>query len=323
MEGEYQMARIILGIGTSHTPQLAMGASMWSVHAQVVDPMIVDVEAREALIGSTLVDEISPERFDERYEASQVHMDEIAARLRAAAPDTVIVIGDDHREVFTDECTPALAVYTGDEVWDLPSTDADLPVETLRVADWAYHGQEAAKYETHGALGSHIAGYLCEHGFDPATIGRLPEAKSLGHAFTFVKRRLEWPGSILPIWLNAFYGSNVPSARRCFEIGVALRGAIESWPGDERVAILASGGLSHYVVDPDLDRNLLAAMAVDDEAALSAVPQEMLESGSGEIRMWIAAAGALRGLTMSYSEYIPGYRSLAGTGVGLAFTAWT
>jgi 3-O-methylgallate 3,4-dioxygenase len=319
------MASVVLGIGTSHTPQVSMGASMWPVHAQAVDVHLVDFDARAAQVGDAMADQISSQRFEERYAACQANIEELGSLLRGAAPDVVLVIGDDHREVFSEECSPGIAVYCGNEVWDLPSEDADLPLETLRVSDWAYHGQAPVKYDTHGALGTHIAAHLSECGFDPTVVERLADGKSLGHAFTFVKRRLAagWTGSLLPVWLNAFYPPNRPSARRCFEIGQGLRAAIERWPGEERIAIVASGGLSHYIVDEHLDHTLLAAIAADDEATLCAVPDEMLESGSGEIRMWIAAAGALRGLTVTHSEYVPGYRSMAGTGVGCGFTAWT
>ena len=67
---------------------------------------------------------------------------------------------------------------------------------------------------------------------------------------------------------------------------------MQSAPGDARVGILASGGLSHFTVDEELDRGVLAACKRNDGAALASIPVEKLNSGSSEIRNWIAVAGA-------------------------------
>jgi hypothetical protein len=55
---------------------------------------------------------------------------------------------------------------------------------------------------------------------------------------------------------------------------------------------------------------------------VAALPLDRLESGTSEIRNWIAAAGALEGLDMHVVDYVPSYRSEAGTGVGMAFAVW-
>ena len=57
----------------------------------------------------------------------------------------------------------------------------------------------------------------------------------------------------MPIMVNTYYPPNQPTPKRCFDMGRAIRGAIESWPTKARVGILASGGLSHFVVDEELD----------------------------------------------------------------------
>jgi hypothetical protein len=77
------------------------------------------------------------------------------------------------------------------------------------------------------------------------------------------------------------------------------------------------------VVDEPFDHKVLSAIEARDTSTLMSIPDSELESGTGEVRMWIAAAGALEGLTFSQHSYIPGYRSVAGTGVGLGFAAWT
>jgi hypothetical protein len=127
---------------------------------------------------------------------------------------------------------------------------------------------------------------------------------------------------ILPVALNAYNPPNQPTPRRCFMFGRALRRAIESFPGDLRVAIVASGGLSHFVVDEELDNRILTALRDRDVEALTTIPRRFMRSGTSETLNWIAAGGALEHLNMELVDYIPAYRSAAGTGVGMSFAQW-
>jgi aromatic ring-opening dioxygenase catalytic subunit (LigB family) len=127
----------------------------------------------------------------------------------------------------------------------------------------------------------------------------------------------------VPVAVNAYFPPNQPSPARCHAVGRALRRAIESWDEDARVAVVASGGLSHFVVDEELDRGVLDALSSHDRDALAALPAWRLQSGSSEIRNWIVAAGVLEGLDMATVDYIPLYRTVAGTGVGAAFVQWS
>jgi len=88
-----------------------------------------------------------------------------------------------------------------------------------------------------------------------------------------------------------------------------------------KIGIFASGGLSHFTVDEELDRQLLKACSEGDGTALSGIPVRKLNSGSSEIRNWIVAAGAAAGLKTAWQEYVPLYRTPAGTGCGMAFMA--
>ncbi len=93
-------------------------------------------------------------------------------------------------------------------------------------------------------------------------------------------------------------------------------------PSRERVGIIASGGLSHFTVDEDLDRSVLQACRTGDGEALGSIPLAKLNSGNSEIRNWIVMAGAAGGLECEWQEYVPLYRTPAGTGCGMAFAAW-
>jgi aromatic ring-opening dioxygenase LigB subunit len=127
---------------------------------------------------------------------------------------------------------------------------------------------------------------------------------------------------IVPVMLNTYYPPNQPTAARCYAFGQALRRAIESWDSAKKIAIIASGGLSHFVVDEDLDHEVLEAMRKKDGQSLGRLGQDLLQSGSSEIKNWIVAAGALESLQMNLVSYSAAYRSEAGTGCGLAFAEW-
>ena len=87
--------------------------------------------------------------------------------------------------------------------------------------------------------------------------------------------------------------------------------------------VVASGGLSHFVIDEELDWRVLEGLKAKDARSLVTLPFEKLNSGNSEIRNWLAAAGALERLEMRLIDYVPCYRSEAGTGCAMAFATWT
>jgi AmmeMemoRadiSam system protein B len=126
----------------------------------------------------------------------------------------------------------------------------------------------------------------------------------------------------VPVMLNTYYAPNQPTPKRCYALGRALYQAITTWPEDSRVAVVASGGLSHFVIDEELDELVIKAMQTHDAAALASLPRERLNSGNSEIRNWIATAGAVAHLQMRLIDYVPCYRSPAGTGCAMGFAQW-
>jgi hypothetical protein len=123
--------------------------------------------------------------------------------------------------------------------------------------------------------------------------------------------------------INTYYPPNQPTPRRCYKLGQAIREAVELYPGDQRIGIIGSGGLSHFVVDEALDRGFLDMLQRKDGAAIAGLPGEKLNSGSSEIRNWICVAGAVEHLSLEWSLYEPGYRTPAATGTGLGFAFWS
>ena len=106
--------------------------------------------------------------------------------------------------------------------------------------------------------------------------------------------------------------------------GEALALAISSWDSPARVALIASGGLTHYVIDEQFDREVLAAIAREDPNALGAIDEARLQAGTAELKNWLLVVGAMiaLGMPMTLVDYVPCYRSQAGTGTAMGFVSW-
>jgi hypothetical protein len=329
------MANIVIGVASSHTPQLSSGVDMWLDHAERDrrNPMLLGKDARYhsydellAQADPAIEQELAPAVWDVKYQRCQQAIDALTARLDKAQPDIAVVIGDDQREMFKDDGIPAFACFTGTELVDLPPSGEALErmPKGIRAASWAAHGDHPAGHQIASDLSSHIAEQLARDDFDLTVFTKQPAGRTLGHAFTFPRYRLGLPPAtpIVPVFVNTYYPPNVPSAARCYEFGRALRRAVESWPTPAKVAVIASGGLSHFVVDEELDHRVLDGIADRDAAILGSLSRDQLRSGTSEILNWIVAAGALENLAPTVVDYVPGYRTPAGTGAGMAFARW-
>lgn len=317
------MAEIVMGIGTSHGSQVSIGPEWWGKHGEL-DRKRTPYDELVAAAPPTLAAELTPEVWQQKYDRVQAAVAELGRTLQAAELDAVIVVGDDQSEIYRERNMPAISVFWGDEVLDIPRDAADVP-PSRAASLWAKHAPEETAYPVPGKLGLHVIERLVDTGFDVAQISDQPQGRSIGHAFTFVRLRLmgEHPIPMLPVMLNTYFPPNQPPARRCFALGRAIRDAVVAWPEEARVGVVASGGLSHFVVDEELDRGLLDAIAAGDAEHLESIPERQLQSGSSEIKNWLVAAGALTDLDFEVVDYVPGYRSAGGTGCGMAFARWS
>jgi 3-O-methylgallate 3,4-dioxygenase len=328
------MAQIVIGLGSSHTPMLNARADDWEKFVERdARGDFLDKDGKPAAYSDLLERAdpairslISAEAMAARHERSQTGVNRIARAIADARLDALIVIGDDQKELFHEDNLPSLLVYYGDTIRNAPRhLQNPSKIEWFQRARAGYYEAEAARdFPVRADLAAHMIGSLIDQEIDVSSSSRLPEGQGEGHAFAFVHKRLmdEVVTPIVPVSLNTYYPPNQPTPKRCHQIGAAIRTAVESFPEDLRVGVIASGGLSHFVVDEDLDRDLLDAMERKDVAALIGVDRAKLNSGSSEIRNWICTAGAVEHLTMQWREYLPCYRTPAGTGTGVAFAIW-
>jgi 3-O-methylgallate 3,4-dioxygenase len=128
----------------------------------------------------------------------------------------------------------------------------------------------------------------------------------------------------VPVFVNTFYPPNQPPAARCFDFGRTVARSIASWPSDWKVVVIASGGLTHWVLDESFDHLVLEALRTGDVKTLSGISEDIFQAGTSEIKNWITAAGILSETTlkMNVVDYVPCYRSEAGTGNAMGFAYW-
>jgi 3-O-methylgallate 3,4-dioxygenase len=333
------MAKIVLGLATSHAPQLRMPPSEWGRRAKFdrqnpelwyAGKVYSFPELHALRAAEHFERQLAPEIWQARFETCQRAIEVLATTLRTVAPDVCVLFGDDQHETFFEDNMPAISVYWGATVDDAPQP-RDEPVPDTAAIDTPYTNAppHRVSHPTHAALGRYLIEALIEQGFDVAHTNHLPETRhrgTIGHAFNFVYRRL-MNNQVLPnvpIFLNTYFPPNQPTLPRCYQLGQAVRRALDAWDGATRVAVIASGGLSHFVIEEDLDQYILAALRAKDAAKLTALPSVRFNSGTSEIRNWIALAGVVAddGLEMRLVDYVPCYRTEAGTGCAMGFAIW-
>ena len=266
---------------------------------------------------------ITPELLARRHAEVQASIARLADDMAGAQLDALIVVGDDQEELFDQSNMPAIGIYYGDTIRNAGQG-------AIAGDDWMARARrrylepgEAAEYPCHPALARHLIGALQQNGFDVSVMRAVPAGKYEGHAYSYAHRFCMANGvvPIVPVFLNAYFPPNQPTPSRCFALGEALASAVAAFPAELRVGIMASGGLSHFVVDEAFDRSLLDALHRKDAEFFRSAPLAKLQSGSSEIRNWICLAGAAGAMNVAWASYAPGYRTPALTGTGLAFAS--
>jgi Catalytic LigB subunit of aromatic ring-opening dioxygenase len=334
------MAEIVLGLGTSHGPMLHTPPEHWNQRvtadkrnmALCYKGRLYDFEQLVELRKPGFAPFLELDHQRQVFQRSQAAIDVLAERFKAARIDLAVIVGNDQRELFLDDITPAITVYHGGTIENVPTTDEQkkqMP-PGIAIAEPGHCPPQAATYPGASAFGEHVIRHLISHHFDIASSKKLPPGSpwrnGIPHAFGFPYRQImrDAPPPSLPIILNVFYPPNQPPVKRCLELGHALVRAIETWAGPERIAVIGSGGLSHFVVDEELDEIVLDAMSRGDEAKLASLSDDLFQSGSGEMKNWFPVAAMMNdlGLRMKVVDYAPFYRSQAGTGSGMGFAVW-
>jgi hypothetical protein len=318
------MAKIVLGIGTSHSPQLSVRASEWQVlrEKDEHDPRL-DYQGLLKRAKSDIQTELTPEKFRRRDEACQKAIKTLGDALQGANVDVVVVFGDDQHEQFQDDNMPTFAIYHGKSLPVVTHTGRN--PATWKQAEERGWAETEPEYEAGQSLAEHLVRSLVNDEFDIARCNQLRKEIGVGHAFSFLYRRILPGGKLpmVPVMVNTYYPPNQPTPKRCYAFGQSVRRGIESWNSDKRVAVMASGGLSHVVIDEEIDQMTIAGLRNKDPQILWRLPRERLRGGTSEILNWVALAGVVDSMELQYLEYVTTYRSPAATGCGMGFAYWT
>ena len=329
------MADIVLGIGSSHGPLLSTPADQWNLRAKAdrdnkghwYRGKTYDFDALLKERAPGFAAEIEPEVRQRRFEQCRSALEQLGRKVESVQPDAVVILGNDQREFFNPGLTPAITVYRGAEIHNVQHMVEGQP--GLNIAEPANSPEEGAVYPGATALADHILDSLRNDNWDLAQSDTTPSGAPRGgipHAYGFFYHTIlkdRTPPSV-PIILNVHFPHNVPTNRRCLDLGRALAKAIKTFDGYQRIAVMASGGLTHFVIDEEFDRAVMNAMRARDEDALANLPEHYFKVGTAETKNWFPVIAAMNAAGLKYHEvdYVPCYRSEAGTGCAMCFAYW-
>ncbi|HSU06053.1 MAG TPA: class III extradiol dioxygenase family protein [Acetobacteraceae bacterium] len=229
--------------------------------------------------------------------------------LDAQRPDLMVIIYNDHMSRFFFDAYPTFALGVAD---------------SFPQADEGWGRRDLPDLPGDSAFGWHLARSLIEDEFDPT----ICQDMAIDHGIYSVLPMLtdaRWPAPVVPIAVNVIQHP-LPTARRLFRLGQAIRRAVETLPQDHRVVVIGTGGLSHQLhgerfglVDPAWDNGFLDLLESDPESLAALSHHEyMLRGGAESVEMilWLAMRAALGGKVKRvhrnyHAPLITGYGLLA------------
>jgi hypothetical protein len=322
------MARIVLGMAVPHSGLLGKPPETWLedgerdrknnalwYHNKTWRYEDLEQERRADNIRAL----ITVEERRTRSERCRDALDTMRSIYRESKPDIVVILGKDQREIFV-ETMPSLAIYTGATIENGP------PQRSV------YAPENGVTYPGSPELALYLIEALERDGFDLVEISKWPpnvwlkQATIVPHAYGFVYHQImgDQPPPSVPIFMNTFYPPTQPSIGRSIAFGKSLFAAIRSWPSEKTVAIIGSGGLTHFVCDEQLDRLFLDCFSTCDLDRLAEVDERSYQSGTSEVKLFVPILIAMSELRfeMKLVDYVPCYRTEAGTGEGMGFIYW-
>ena len=225
----------------------------------------------------------------------------LRSELEAAKPDVLIVVANDQFVNFFFNVIPTFFVTLADEV----------------KGQFTRHNFQ---YKNHKELGRAILRAGLDKGIDFA----FGEYVELQHTQTvplyFLLPKAEIP--ILPIYVNTWVDP-IPTPRRCYQVGELIREVADA--RNERIAILATGGLSHFPgsprigeIDTEFDHQLLEVMREGKSRSLAEYSlEQLLKAGDSEFLNWMVVLGTIGDTKAASTSYMP---DLVATGWG--FVSW-
>lgn len=208
--------------------------------------------------------------------------------MRNEAPDVVIIVYNDHASAFSLELIPTFAIGVA---------------ERFQPADEGYGPRKVPVVEGHPELAWHLAESLILDEFDMTIANEMPVDHGLTVPLSIACGEPDiWPCKVIPLCVNVIQYPS-PTGNRCYQLGKAIRKAVEAFPEDLKVAIFGTGGMSHQLqgeraglVNADFDIAFLDDLTQNVDRLVRIPHVEYLrEAGSegAELVMWMIMRGAL------------------------------
>lgn len=203
-------------------------------------------------------------------------------------PDVVFLVYNDHANAFSLSLIPTFALGTA---------------ASYDIADEGWGPRPVPKVKGHPELAAHIAQSVIQDDFDLTIANEMTVDHGLTVPMSLMFGEVdEWPCLVIPLHVNVVQYP-VPSGKRCYELGQAIRRAVESYDEDLNVHIWGTGGMSHQLqgaraglINKEWDNEFLDRL-INDPADLSKLPHidYVREAGSEgiELVMWLIARGAM------------------------------
>jgi len=230
-----------------------------------------------------------PDEDPAMLDASIAAMRELGKILDETKPDAIVFLGSDHLETFSLTCIPTFAIIGGSQA----------------IAEFAGRNYEMP---IHGEMVKDLLDKLIQEGFDIA----YSENAVLGHTyavpFEYLIEKRNIP--IVPLHTNV-YMPPLPTPQRCAALGRSIAKIINGRP--ERVAIIASGGMSHYpgtikypTPEYEFDRWMISQLEIGNvDAVLRLEPEQLDEAGNTEMLNWCIMLGAIGPVPGVLLQYTP------------------
>jgi len=251
------MAKIIAGMGTSHTPAIGAAVDLGKTAEPYWAPLFAG------------------------YEGAKRWMEEVK-------PDVAIIVYNDHVNAFDFKMVPTFALGCA----------AEYPI-----ADEGWGARPVPPVKGYPEMASHIVQSLILDDFDMTIINEMEVDHGLTVPLSLAFGSPEaWPVRVIPLEVNVVQYP-APSGRRCYNLGKAIKEAVESWDEDLKVVIFGTGGMSHQIQGPraglinaEFDNKFLDGLTQDPERLADIPGIEYLRDAGNEaieLVMWLVMRGAL------------------------------
>ncbi len=251
------MAKIIAGVGTSHTPAIGAAVDNDKTGEPYWQPVF------------------------KGYEPAKKWME-------AVKPDVVIMVYNDHVNAFDFKMIPTFAIGCA----------AEFPI-----ADEGWGARPVPVVKGYPEMASHLVQQLVLDEFDITIVNEMQVDHGLTVPMTLLfDTPKQWPCRVIPLAVNVVQYP-APTGNRCYNLGKAIKKAVESWNEDLKVVIFGTGGMSHQIqnrraglINKDFDTRFLDGLTKNPDGLAKIPPIEYLREAGNEaieLVMWLIMRGAL------------------------------